>query len=29
MNEAKLAKLIWQAAKLLVGLLEKEYGFGR
>ena len=28
-SEARLAKLIHQTAKMLVALLEKEYGFGK
>lgn len=27
MSDARLAKVIWQTAKLLLSLLEKEYGF--
>lgn len=29
MTDRKLAAIIWQASKMLVALLEKEYGFGR
>ncbi len=30
MNDTrKLAHLLWQVAKMLVSLLEKEFGFGK
>jgi len=29
MDEHRLARLVWQAAKFLVSLLEKEYDFGK
>ena len=29
MSESRLAHVIWQAAKLLVSLLEKEFGLGK
>lgn len=28
-KQGKLAHILWQSAKFLVSLLEKEYGFGK
>lgn len=29
MSEIRLAKIVYQVAKMLVGLLEKEFGLGK
>jgi len=29
MSEPKLARIVYQVAKMLVGLMEKEFGFGK
>ena len=29
MSESKLARIIWQVSKMLVSLLEKEFGLGK